>query len=198
MIEILAVCTIVAVLAALLFPALVRAKVQGQEASDISQMRQVALAGALYNTEYGQFPYRTEQLVSLGMLPKEECKLSLDRYREGFATHVMRSIWKDNSFYEKTIPPYPQSFLSRGMFGYGERQMQLFTRNQNPGWAFCANEGTAGPTDSDLALIWGTHYQRIQDDGAVTIHPVPFEYSINKGDQQVSLNFTKFYYDPSK
>jgi prepilin-type N-terminal cleavage/methylation domain-containing protein len=63
LIELLVVLAIIAILAALLLPALGRAKIQAQQTGCLSNLRQVTVAGLMYlNETQGGFPYNAPLL----------------------------------------------------------------------------------------------------------------------------------------
>ncbi len=57
MIELLVVIAIIAILAALVLPALVRAREKGQQAACFSNLRQIGLAAHLYMDDYNGGPF---------------------------------------------------------------------------------------------------------------------------------------------
>ena len=63
LIELLVVIAIIAILAALLLPALNRAKAQGQSAACKNHLHQMGLALKMYGSDYGVYPYYWQQVA---------------------------------------------------------------------------------------------------------------------------------------
>jgi prepilin-type N-terminal cleavage/methylation domain-containing protein len=193
LIEVLVVTAVFCILAGLLYPAIVRAKEQGYRAADLSQMRQVAAAGAMYSDQFGEYPFRVEQLVNVKILEKRISKLALDPYPEGLEAHYLKSI-NTMAYLSASCPDYPQSFITVGDFGFGGAQMAEILRRSDPGWAIA---GIHGNLASSSNSFWGDRYYRIGIDGSIRQLPVPLVYGFDKATRTKTrtIRFRDFFGD---
>ena len=77
--EVLAALGVIVVLIAIVAPVLVTAKIKAKESSDLNELHQLGLAGAMYHDQYGEFPTGTAPLVSSGLAPASICSGLIDQ-----------------------------------------------------------------------------------------------------------------------
>ncbi|HSI71673.1 MAG TPA: prepilin-type N-terminal cleavage/methylation domain-containing protein [Fimbriimonas sp.] len=184
LVETLIVIAIILILCGILLPALAKAREQGLKLSDLSAMKQVAIAGCLYNDNYGQFPLLTTELVDAKLLPPEICKLRLDPYQQGLSNHFVRNI-SGLGYLLAGLPAYPQSFITFGNLGNPRSRLDGYLAKPSAGWAYTGIDLRPELTGIE---IWGSHFYRIQVDGSVPRYPVP----IRSG---VAIEFDDFFFD---
>ena len=189
--EVAAVIVVVLVTAGFIFPLMVSAKKQGYSRSDLHQLRQVATAGCLYNSQFGEFPTRIEDLVRLNLLKAQTCKLSLDGYSEGFENHFLSKV-SGLTYLKSSIPQYPQSFITAGDFGYRAPQLAEFLRKPRSGWAVLA---LTGERNAPGNAFWGETYHRLSTDGSIKRYRVPIVDSIVNNRHRYTLTFCDFFCD---
>jgi prepilin-type N-terminal cleavage/methylation domain-containing protein len=72
LIELLVVIAVIGILAALLLPALSRAKEQGRSAACISNLRQLGVAMNLYVSDFGRYPIGDPALFYITKVPQDQ------------------------------------------------------------------------------------------------------------------------------
>ncbi len=103
LIEVLIVIAILLVLMAIAFPVYFRARHSAWRTTEISNLRQLAIAGALYSEEYGKFPVSTEVLYG-GRYGIEKLVYSRrDPYPDGFVNAYL--AWSNSI--NPSNPPRP-------------------------------------------------------------------------------------------
>jgi type II secretory pathway pseudopilin PulG len=136
LIELLVVIAIIAVLAALLLPALSGAKKQGQSAACKNHLHQMGLALKMYGSDYGVYPYYWQQ------------------FTDGTAVGWMQSLelyyplsWTNRAYH---CPAYMGTISSSfGGFGYGDGYVGSYAYNENG----TASGGGSGPP----SIFWSQY-----------------------------------------
>jgi prepilin-type N-terminal cleavage/methylation domain-containing protein len=194
LIEVMVVCAIVAILMGILLPVLIRSRRQAMWATDLSTMKQVAEAGALYANDFGEAPYCMDDLVSSGLFPANEAKLHLDAAPEGLANLIA----KRSTRMPNLASVYSQSFLSLRHFNYTRELAEQRTHGLSPGWAIADLDYTMTPHDRQSEF--GTVYWRIQNDGSISRRAVPSKITLGPDGQiqTLELNWIDFFVDPER
>src|SRR5437870_5790092 len=111
LVELLVVIAIIAILAAMLLPALTRAKANAQSARCKSNLRQLELGLALYVGQYGRYPYFNSYFPP-GTKPLSEWQLNWIEYLQPFT-----AAWATNELYH--CPVYSPGYVGFGASAYG-------------------------------------------------------------------------------
>ncbi len=165
LIELLTCIGIIAVVCGIVFPVLVSAKRAAKQSVEISNLRQIGIAGALYHEENGSEPLGLPPLVP-SRVPEELAVSPADSTKQGFANLVLDEISSGNSAYQQLKTAYRRTYI--GFYDYGwtsDKWEACTTDAPNPGWLISFTPSNFDPRFS-IAKSTG-RYHRLQMDGSV-------------------------------
>ncbi len=169
LVETLVVISVISVISGIMLPVLVNSKKAAHRTDDISKMRQLGQAAAMYETQYGEFPVTTQQLVRANMVPAELCAATGDLSKTGIANDLAKfTNPKLRKEAQMPLTNYKSSFVGLGEFGLTTRTMDEYVNTgPNAGWLIDASpsEKTEWPTPSQ----WKGTYRRLTTEGAVIV-----------------------------
>jgi len=168
--ETMAVIAIVAILLAILVPVLGSARRRAYATDDLSRLRQLGQAAALYHDQTERWPRGVPDLDDARLVPKELAVSVLDHSINGI-TNEMAALWgQDRRPSSPNKVDYRLSFI-------GQRELRLnedvvdkwIVSDTSGGWLVDLVESKRGrqPDYSDAS---GT-YKRLQYDGSVVSRP---------------------------
>lgn len=147
--EVLTVFAIVLIIAAISFPVYLSSRAKGYEVRDISNLKQLGTAGALYNEASGAFPDSTTPLVELKYVPKELVASGLDPHSEGLANVVVKDLVTVPFDRPENLTKYKNSYPGLREFCISDIWADEVIRNRDGGgWLI---ELSAGKDDPALA-----------------------------------------------
>ncbi len=169
LVETLVVISVISVISGIMLPVLVNSKKSAHRTDDISKLRQLGQAGAMYETQYGEFPLSTLQLVAANMVPVELCTSTMDTTAKGIGNELATfTNPKLPASYRIPEAPYKNSFVGLGEFGLHAKTMDDYVMTgPNAGWLVDASESqrTEWPTPTQ----WKGTYRRLTIEGAVIV-----------------------------
>jgi len=135
LVEILCAITIIAILAAILFPVLAGGKSRAKGAVEISNLHQLALAGAQYHDEYGQWPMTLTTVFKARLAPSPVMVSPLDTTKNGLGNDLADFIDSQCKSCRVEHSSYRRTFVGPDDFGNSDA---LFTSKIEPqpdaGW----------------------------------------------------------------
>ena len=167
LIELLVVIAIIAILAAILFPVFAKAREKARQASCLSNLKQIALAGMQYAQDYDE---RTPGPTGAGMdwaSPGGTCAGCFHKYESGYVpTTTAGKRWEPFQPYIKNRQvwwcPSTGTYRSYGWNRGGEnRAIAVF--NQPSQTVMFADGGGRGTANGDIAWI-SPNYQDVNTD----------------------------------
>lgn len=171
--EILVVLGIVALLAAILFPVLARSKRKAKLTSEISQLRQIGAAAALYAETQGGTPLSVLDFRSTDLWSSPLWAGEADPCREGFRNRLMTAMGSQGRLvrhYLDDVVPFKVSFFSLGDIYSGSEYLHIPLERANPGWLVSFDEQDFGNL-LDPTVAFGGSFTRLNLDGSVVHRP---------------------------
>lgn len=200
LVEVLVVIAVIGVITAIVLPALLasKAKAKAKATDDLSRLRQMGTAGALYHDEHGAWPLRADDLVASGRISKDFCMLASDPTPEGLGNVVARAYEAPpvNPGLRLRVP-YRNSMVGPGEFSIGRDFMHRWVENEaSGGWLV---DFTRLKPDAFDQFLYGTGtYRRLRFDTSVTTHsPVDLECSPLPSGGSRCRNPITFFMDPN-
>jgi prepilin-type N-terminal cleavage/methylation domain-containing protein len=165
LIEVLVVIGILLLLMALVLPAVTRAKQGVKAANDISNLRQLGQAAAIYQDQTGQLPLGAAVLVEAKLVPSLICAAMNDSSARGIANLFAEHHAAVAPEYRAVVTPYKNSFLGlRELMTPKDKLDEQFEGGSAQGWLVDLSE--AVPSEP-YGLWWSGNYRRLLNDGAV-------------------------------
>lgn len=175
LVEILVAISIMLVLIGVLAPVIVVAKRKAKESSDLNEMHQLGLAGAMYQEQSGDFPTGTAPLVRSGLAPITICSGLVDPYPQGLANMLVSAAESHYGSSNTLVTPYRNSYVGPREFNMSMAVLRKYLGDAKAeGWLVDLSSGTR--VDPTNGLFMG-RYRRLLNDTSVvarqmTGHPV--------------------------
>jgi|GEM_PF-1396508 len=135
LVELLVVMGVIGVLAALLFPTVAASLRSGYRAQDISNMRQLGIAQAIYTQDYGEMALDASRLAKVGLVDPKILLSRFDPYPGGLATDIANQEVLQGLPENEIMPLYPLSYIDIGVLNWGQVRYAKDIANQpEPGW----------------------------------------------------------------
>lgn len=165
LVEVLAALSIMAVLIGILVPVIVAAKKRAKESSDINELHQLGLAGAMYNDQFGEYPTGTFPLVASGMAPTSICSGLVDPYPQGMANFFASDAQRHFGNSVSLVAPYRNSYIGPREFNLTMAALsKRLPAAQNVGWL--VDWSSSAPLPFAGKLPFGRYF-RLLDDSSV-------------------------------
>lgn len=167
LLEILAVIAILAIIAGILFPVLRNAQAQSRVSEDISNLRQIGQAQAIYQNDTGTEIFRCAPLVKAKLIPKEICVSQSDQEPDGIANAILNNLAADSPEYQSTVDSFRKSYLGiTDVILSNPATTENIRESGSAGWL--ANLARIErPINVRANFIWKGRYERLLFDGAV-------------------------------
>lgn len=134
LVEILIVMAVLMVLSAIVAPLLVQAQRRSHDAVDISNLRQLGIASALYQEAFGRPALRTTELVNSGHIPTGLCLSPTDGTLKGVANEIHLVAVSPQERAVETLAEYKNSYIGVGDIGLdNEGYKSIILPFENPG-----------------------------------------------------------------
>lgn len=158
---------IVALLAALIFPVLARARFAGLQTVEVSQLRQWGQAAALYGEDKDALPpLGTEPVLAAGYGSVALSASPADPTRRGIAHDYIDTV-PELPFLRLKIRPYKRTYIGPWDFNYTAEHVGELLEKPGAGWLVSMTKGKPGRSGD--WIVPGESYHRLLRDGAVVV-----------------------------
>jgi competence protein ComGC len=170
--ETLVAIAIIAIVAALLIPVLVRAKAQAKVTDNLMHLRQLGQAAATFANDFGVFPNSTRPLVAARYVPVTTVASPLDETPNGLLNTALVDPLMSVSLRDpKLITPYKDSYIGLREICDDLATFEKLTRNHNiVGWLLDFTPSTRGKLG--YPLTWKGQYRRLNEDASVVTRTI--------------------------
>lgn len=172
LVELLVVIAIIGILAALVLPALVAAKNQAKVTDNLSQLRQLGQAAALYNQDHGLYPRGTKPLVAGNYVPASLAASPLDETREGLSNRALKDTMTPAPLQNPTRrASYKNTYMGvMELFDNTESLERLTQKHGSVGWLLDFTSSERGR--NYFPITWKGSYRRLNQDTSVVTRSI--------------------------
>lgn len=166
LIELLVVTAIILILVAIVSTVAVQAKKSVGKTVEISNLRQLGAAAAIYSETYDRWPIAASTIVTDSRVPKSLVHSPLDFTQFGLTNEIIRYHARWLSNLRPLIPPYPVSFTGLGDLGYQHDYFETRIKSE-PGAGWLISLVESKPLGQDSYGRFQGVYRRLLLDGSV-------------------------------
>lgn len=168
LIEVLAAIAIIAILMAIVSPMILSAKAASLRTVDLSNLRQLGQAYAIYSERSGAPPLGTAPLIDTGLIPKDLVSSPTDKTDVGHANRIVKEYSADLPQYAKKIRPYRSSYVGFWEYGWQLSRFEKYIVDApGGGWLVSLMDSKSTMKDNSFAGSLKGRYLRLRLDGSV-------------------------------
>ncbi|CAN5456811.1 hypothetical protein BH11ARM2_BH11ARM2_17500 [soil metagenome] len=171
LVEVLVVFAVIALLAGLSLAVFGGAKRRSYATVNVSNLRQLGQAGAMYAEEAGRFPDSVVPLVRSGVVPAALVASPDDPTKEGYANVSVKAWERGHLFDPSRIAPFKSSYPGLREQLITDIMWEKYIRGQSGGgWLVDVTDSVIPAGDDVQPLdLWEGTYRRLLYDGAVVV-----------------------------
>lgn len=165
--ELLVVVAIILLLMGLIATIFIRSKMSAKQAVSISNLKQLGLAGALYNEENGEFPKSVFFLTEHKLVSKEICASPADPTNQGLANRAYDESYEPGED-KLGKAPYKLSYAGWHEWRISRFGAELFKDDPNAGWLVDLSSSSRNEQDGTLLFSEGVYHRLLFDTSVIS------------------------------
>ncbi|RYG49213.1 hypothetical protein EON79_02080 [bacterium] len=195
LVETLVVAGIIALLSGLVFAVSSSALRRGHDSDSLQRLKQLGIAGAIYNEEYGTFPRSVRVLVATKAVPAELAATRTDEWKEGMGNRLLVDVNLNGGDPMHVGPaPFRLTYV-----GWDEASVSpsfiKAMEGKDPSFGWLADLTSLAPQKGYGLCYWPGSYRRLLlDTSVVRRSPVTFKTSLQPGGPLQDACATNLYF----